>query len=420
MYSLTPAKWNRRLPYYAKVYNDRSRLKRTDARTAEAVYRSEKDIVGLLVHTAYDDGAAFDVSKDVTFLRSTDGREYAPLKTHCRRIVGCADYAKALYWSYNVPAGTRCLKVRIDGGAPAHCPQIMRLEFNYGSIRTKVVDEMNDFSKMHSHSPNLAFDRLNPEKFALVEGCEYDQRLIDDQIRKAKYAGIDFWANLDPPIGPFTQSALYGLLEASPHKRDIKFCIIICYPKHKVEPWPKRVSRYVSYFKRDNYQKVLDGRPLVLVFDAKKWRESDINRLRAQAEAAGVGKPYVLAQGKGPWADGTFGYVSHTPRKEGILTLNLGRNDVPRHENPPLWGHCGWKGRIPGTKEIVGRLERSVKWCRRHPKINRAKTLLIYAWDENAEGGWIVPTWTPKGPNTERIDAFHKFFYPEPASAPAP
>lgn len=83
---------------------------------------------------------------------------------------------------------------------------------------------------------------------------------------------------------------------------------------------------------------------------------------------------------------------------------------MPRHANPPSWGHCGWASPIPDTKALIRKLDERVKWCERNPKKNPAKALLIYAWDENAEGGWIVPTWTPTVPNTERIDAFHEYF----------
>lgn len=38
--------------------------------------------------------------------------------------------------------------------------------------------------------------------------------------------------------------------------------------------------------------------------------------------------------------------------------------------------------------------------------LNPANAIIIYAWNEHDEGGWLSPTWSPDGnPNTARLDA---------------
>lgn len=410
MYSLTPAKWNSRLPYYAKVYNDASRLKRINASAGEVIYRADDDILGYLAHAAFDEEASFGVAADVTFSVSVDGKTYKELEPLCRLIAGTTNWSKAVYWNYlntthsgPALAGARYLKVRITG-ARADSPQLMRLEFNYRDGKTKVIDEFQDFSKMYAHTPNLAVETARPERFRMVEGDECQQRVFDEQILYAKRAGLDFWANGDSPKLPCGAHTFYDLLQASPHRDKINFCIIAGGHKEEVEPWSQRATRYVGYFKRSNYQKVMNGRPLVFVHQGID--KEQIDQLRTLSRKTGAGSPYILGRGDG--LDGPWLWAGG----EGpIPTVSLGRNDVPRHENPPPWGHCGWDDPIPSTAAIVERLDRKIRDIQAHPDTYPAQSVMIYAWDENAEGGWMVPTWTPSGPNTERVDALHEYFY---------
>ena len=51
----------------------------------------------------------------------------------------------------------------------------------------------------------------------------------------------------------------------------------------------------------------------------------------------------------------------------------------------------------------------ALQWIDRHPSHAPARTALIYAWDEDDEGGWLIPTYngTPTG-DTSRLDALKK------------
>jgi hypothetical protein len=36
-------------------------------------------------------------------------------------------------------------------------------------------------------------------------------------------------------------------------------------------------------------------------------------------------------------------------------------------------------------------------FVRQHPTLCPANTVIVYAWNEHDEGGWLCPTWTPGG-----------------------
>ena len=53
----------------------------------------------------------------------------------------------------------------------------------------------------------------------------------------------------------------------------------------------------------------------------------------------------------------------------------------------------------PSPSELEGHLRRSIEWCRRNPQAADANAVLIYAWNEIDEGGWLVPSLWPEQGN---------------------
>ncbi len=58
--------------------------------------------------------------------------------------------------------------------------------------------------------------------------------------------------------------------------------------------------------------------------------------------------------------------------------------------------------RAPSPAELTHHLEQAVKWVKTHPDSAPSKAILIYAWNENDEGGWLVPT---RGDGESRLQA---------------
>jgi len=71
----------------------------------------------------------------------------------------------------------------------------------------------------------------------------------------------------------------------------------------------------------------------------------------------------------------------------------------PRVEQPVFWET--WQRpnvgiekfyQAPTETELAHHLAGAVAWVEAHPDAAPAKAALIYAWNENDEGGWLVPT----------------------------
>src|SRR5262245_55401845 len=88
----------------------------------------------------------------------------------------------------------------------------------------------------------------------------------------------------------------------------------------------------------------------------------------------------------------------------------------PRIERPMPWEHAQKPGLgidryyDTATPAAIARHAASaLAWLGRHRAQAPAQTAVIYAWDEDDEGGWLIPTYngTPTG-DTSRLDALRK------------
>jgi hypothetical protein len=57
-------------------------------------------------------------------------------------------------------------------------------------------------------------------------------------------------------------------------------------------------------------------------------------------------------------------------------------------------------------EEIAAHVQRAIEWTGQHRSITPANTIIIYAWNEHDEGGWLCPTWRADGqPDDSRLQA---------------
>jgi hypothetical protein len=241
----------------------------------------------------------------------------------------------------------------------------------------------------------------------------------------------------------------------SKHKSRIRFCLNlqgrwISSPVN----WEAQVTWYVGYFKERSYQTVLGNRPLVYLFNAPdmigtgKYTDCSavraaFDRLRAAASQAGVGNPYIVIQGweargdqrfmKSVGADALGAYAMPRGSNSGMAFTALageahafweagkatganvvpivtaGWDNRPRIENPPPWTVGSKEYSVtPTPAELANHLADALDWTRAHrATATPADTVLVYAWNEHDEGGWICPTLKPDGktPDTSRLDA---------------
>ena len=286
--------------------------------------------------------------------------------------------------------------------------------------------------ELKSLSPSKYHDRvpffLKIESENKVSGSENDQEIIDRQIEYAKSGGMDYWAFVTPPeMNP--DGAEYYALDKylkSNKKAGLQFCVIM--HKYRDSGWEGRVRELVKLFKEPSYVKVLGNRPLAYIFsisDMEKRYGDDtgkrLDMLMNESIAAGLGRPYVVLMNADAdmvrkyGADALSAYANSRGRdtayaslaasdreqweafrKTGVKLIplaSLGWNQMPRTDNPPPWGGGGgpYFDR-PSPREAAAHIREALAYVERHPDACDARSILCYAWNEYAEGGWLCPT----------------------------
>jgi hypothetical protein len=259
------------------------------------------------------------------------------------------------------------------------------------------------------------------------------QEIMDTEIGYAIQAGIDYWAFDWYPPGSGLELARNFFL-ASQRRELLKWCVILgtnAFDMQRDAPW------LAAEFAKPGYQKVLDGRPLIYIFTPIP--RADLAALRKLSLNSCGKAPYVAVMdwtAKGAaqtcetlGADAITMYTAGTEKnwndfsqlKELIPNVSTGWDPTPFRDTHVAWYPAGniapdFVGWSATPKQLVASVKAAFVWTRAHPEKVPADTILVYAWNEHAEGGWLCPTYRPQGPNTERIDALHQWLADDAAA----
>lgn len=324
-----------------------------------------------------------------------------------------------------------------------------------GGEVTKQVERTLGPAKYHFRLPWFA-EVLADDQVRIDGG---HQGIMDQEIEYASTAGLDYWAFLLYPEASSMSDSLKQYL-ASPLRQRIGFCLILhnAFGVADTE-WPKERDRAVALLQEPGYQTVLGGRPLVYLFSLQykgrfpAERFADFLRI---AETAGL-HPYCVYMGWNPVADYRehaqqgFDAVSAyahggaqsrfadlaqavetrywesaaTAQVPYVPLVSTGWNKEPRKDHPVSWERNADYHRqtvfTPAAtpEEIAEHLSHSLAFVRQHPTVCPANAIIIYAWNELDEGGWLVPTWTPTGkPDTTRLEAIRRILRPGSGAVP--
>ncbi len=259
------------------------------------------------------------------------------------------------------------------------------------------------------------------------------QAVMDEEIAYAKSGGLGYWAfcyyhpKANARLNPYN----YGWERylASKHKQDLNFCLLL-QGQHlgTTNDWTATVAQFVKLFQEPTYQRVCGDRPLLYIYSGDKLiptfgsataASNALHQLRATSELRGAGNPYIVAQ---IWPnqvaadflkaipfDALGAYSAQGDKNPGGAYAALaGANrwyweqfKATGREVVPLV-NAGWDGRPrnypgawyePGTPaEIAASIKSALDWNRANPETARADTVLVYAWNEYDEGGWLCPT----------------------------
>jgi hypothetical protein len=177
-----------------------------------------------------------------------------------------------------------------------------------------------------------------------------------------------------------------------------------------------------------------------------------IDAFRTRVQQAGLGNPYIIVQDFSPQnakaaavtlgADAISTYLIGNPgngtpyinlaadaegfwnkqKSTGAAVVPLvvvGYDRRPRVQNPGPWETC--QQNCPGIdiyyqqatpQELKNHLQSAIAWTANNASTDPSKLILIYAWNENDEGGWLVPTLSE---GTKKINALSQVLVPTPA-----
>ncbi len=318
-----------------------------------------------------------------------------------------------------------------------------------GSVTAQVERSLGP-KKYHDRLPWFA--EVLDEDRVRIDGSP--QSVMDREIAFAADAGLDYWAFLIYPESNSMSAAVKQYLISSKRER-INFCVILHNTlKAPDEQWPSERDRLIALMEEPGYQTVLGDRPLVYAFSGGPGFPFErFAEFRRAAQEAGL-NPYCVYMGWNPardfelvssngfdavsaYAKGgnqpAFAQLVESVEKEYwqnaakanvpyVPFVTTGWDKHPRKDNPVSWekGHGYHQQETFPSKatpqEIAKHLGSAVTFTRQHPKVCAANTVIVYAWNEHDEGGWLSPTRATNGePDAGRLDAVRRVLEEEPS-----
>jgi hypothetical protein len=305
------------------------------------------------------------------------------------------------------------------------------------------VSTLRAFSQAQYHYRAPFFSkRISATELAFQSDAGTMAREINEAVR----AKINYWAFLlyDRNGSDRDMMAGYDLFQANPDKNRINWAMI-----RQFNDWgttgnyATQVAQAVQQVIQVNYQKVLTNRPLVYIygdeatiaayFTTNANFKTALDAFRAQAQAAGTGNPYIVVLA-GPAAtssslatalgcDAISNYISNlpsTPTDYVTMTATVesfwnslrtagpkmvpiamtGWQRAPRIDKPVKWQlstqrpYFG-RARVFGegtAAEIAAHIKAAADYTVTYSADCDSSAVLVYAWNEFDEGGWLCPT----------------------------
>jgi hypothetical protein len=304
------------------------------------------------------------------------------------------------------------------------------------------ADSVLSPSEWHYRLPFFA-KVLGPNE---VELRNHVPAVIDREIAAARAGGIDYWAYLFYQQPDNELAAAMHLHLASGHKGDVKFALIVWEPLTSAS-----IDALTAYLQDPDYETVAGGRPLIYLLDPAQLRveygtaeiTTMIADIRSAAIATGLPPPYFAAQvwdaasgaddvtslgldaisayalmppdEGAPYsalasANAAFWNAAKETGREVVPIVNAGWDPRPRELNPPPWGNSGslW-AETATAAEIAYVVNAANAFIAANAASVPARTVLVYAWNEYDEGGWLAPMLAD---GTARLDAIRAVLPP--------
>jgi hypothetical protein len=251
---------------------------------------------------------------------------------------------------------------------------------------------------------------------------DYSQEIFDEEMRYAIETGIDYFMYCWYENGSGMDMAR-RFHETSPYRNQVKMSAM-----WDISSIPTAtLDTHMLYLKQDYWQKVDGGRPLVYVNRGNFQTVLGVKRFRKACIDAGLQNPYLVGIrnfGSTPQNIKEYGLDALSDYAVGggganpfsyLMNLNMDRwyydtisgvqyiplvttgwDRRPRIDHPVTWeGPTADKNAYIQTatpEEIATLLQKALDFNQTHKEQTGINSVLIYAWNEHDEGGWLCPT----------------------------
>lgn len=279
---------------------------------------------------------------------------------------------------------------------------------------------------------------------------EHHYRTLEEyevEMRYAIEAGIDYfaycWYDLTPPPGD--KSPCAGHLQEITRARRLhvqsalRDTLSLCAILVTWHPYSDDCLRLLAEEMKSPWYEKVDGRPLVFMFSSSR---EVAPRLRAFCRETGTSDPFVVVMSN-KWPNKCAGDLEHAdalsayggftedaPTGGEFAAMEVMQNSVratfgmpviphfstgwdptPRIERPNPWAHYPEWDYAPklSREDMLDEATMLRRWIERHPGECPTGHVMVFAWNEFEEGGWICPNVGPDGrPDVSRVRVFRE------------
>ena len=271
-----------------------------------------------------------------------------------------------------------------------------------------------------------------PEREPLWGWRDDSESVMEKQIDLAAKSGIRFfsfcwyWRDNKGPINPaaIEKTAMHtsmNLYLNAKNKSKIKFCLLIAnhqgFEINGIENWEKATEYWMKYFKDPQYLTV-EGKPLVVIFNTRGIENESIVSMQDILKSHGL--PGLSIAGCGNTVGKSFthrtlyntipGYSSGSEEHKYKELTDAHKKQWFGSEQQPFiptvivgWDKRPWEDKTGSgqgwyypdqtPEQFKSHLTDAIIWMDQNPaQTTKERYVLIYAWNEMGEGGYLVPT----------------------------
>lgn len=242
-----------------------------------------------------------------------------------------------------------------------------------------------------------------------------NQATMDAEIDIAAASGLDHWVFFYYNSNSEMNNG-FEFFQASPKRNLMKYCLAFASYAFFNATVATNLAATIDLLNQPNYKKIKDNRPLVYLYDDGSGTNSaaSVSAFRLACLGAGLGDPYLVGLSGSNIANSSA--IKTNNGLDAISSYAAGGNefssyDVLRSKAETFWQKlkaademvpicmAGWHTEPRGG---AGRYNYALPWQLSDHVQNAinfsaanspSKAVLLYAWNEHSEGGWLCPTW---------------------------